>query len=88
LLVRIPGYEPSGREFSYEMLASVSPLDEQALRERLDRLVEAQVLTQNLEGQQAVYVFRHALIRDAAYDTLLRKDRYRHHRKVAETLVE
>jgi predicted ATPase/class 3 adenylate cyclase len=75
-----------GKEFSYELLQAISPLDEAKLTGALNRLVDADVLEQYLLSPQTQYSFRHALIRDAAYESLLRSKRRQYHRKVAEVL--
>ncbi|MBV8362109.1 MAG: AAA family ATPase, partial [Deltaproteobacteria bacterium] len=75
-----------GKEFSYELLRAVSPLEETRLTGALNRLVDAELLGQNLEQNRLRYSFRHALIRDAAYDSLLRSQRRQYHRKVGEVL--
>ena len=77
-----------GREFSYEVLRAISPLEETRLTGALNRLVDAELLDQNLARNQLRYSFRHALIRDAAYDSLLRSQRRQYHRRVAEVLQE
>jgi len=77
-----------GREFSYELIQTVSPLDEEALRKALTRLVEAEVLYQRGVPPQAHYVFKHALIQDAAYQSLLKSTRQRVHQQIAQTLEE
>jgi len=77
-----------GKEFSYELLRAISLLEETKLTGALNRLVDAELLDQSLEQKRLVYSFRHALIRDAAYDSLLRSQRRQYHRKVAEALQE
>jgi predicted ATPase len=61
-----------GREFSYELLQAVSPWDEGALQQGLHQLVEAEFLYQQGLPPQATYTFKHALVQDAAYQSLLR----------------
>src|SRR5262249_45113049 len=61
-----------GREFSYELLQVVSPWDEEALQRGLHQLIEAEFLYQQGVPPQATYRFKHALIQDAAYQSLLR----------------
>ncbi len=61
-----------GREFSYELLQAVSPWDEETLQRGLQQLVEAEFLYQQGLPPQATYLFKHALIQDAAYQSLLR----------------
>ena len=77
-----------GKEFTYELLQAISPLDEAKLTGALNRLVDADLLEQHLLSPQTYYSFRHALIRDAAYESLLRSKRRQYHRKVAEVLQE
>ena len=59
-----------GREFSYELLQAVSPWDEATLQRGLHQLVEAEFLYQRGLPPQATYLFKHALIQDAAYQSL------------------
>ena len=75
-----------GREFSYELLQAVSPWDEGTLRRGLHQLVEAEFLYQRGLPPQATYLFKHALIQDAAYQSLLRSTRQRHHQHIAQVL--
>ena len=75
-----------GRGFSYALLQSVAGLDEGALRSSLERLAEADILFVEGDGAQATYRFKHALIQDAAYDSLLRSRRQSLHRRAAEIL--
>jgi predicted ATPase len=75
-----------GREFSYDLIHAVSPLDDATLREELAKLVEAEVLDQLGIPPNAHYTFRQALIQDAAYQSLLKGARRRFHQNIAETL--
>lgn len=77
-----------GREFSYELLQSVSALDETSLQQALANLVEAEVLYQRGVPPQARYIFKHALIQDAAYQSLLKSERQRYHSLIAQVLEE
>jgi class 3 adenylate cyclase/predicted ATPase len=77
-----------GREFSYEVLQAVSPLDEAALQQGLWQLVEAELLYQRSLPPQATYLFKHALIQDTAYQSLLKSTRQQYHRQIAQTLEE
>jgi len=77
-----------GREFSYELLQAVSPVDEASLREALAKLVEAEVLYQRGLPPQARYLFKHALIQDAAYQSLLKSKRQQYHQQIAQVLEE
>ena len=64
-----------GRGFSYALLHSVAGLDEGVLQSALERVAEADILFVEGDGAQATYRFKHALIQDAAYDSLLRSRR-------------
>ena len=77
-----------GRGFSYSLLQSVAGLDEGALQSALERLAEADILFVEGDGAQATYRFKHALIQDAAYDSLLKSRRQALHRRAAEILCE
>ncbi len=77
-----------GRGFSYALLQSVAGLDEGALQSALERLAEADILFVEGDGAQATYRFKHALIQDAAYDSLLKSRRQAMHRRAAEILCE
>jgi predicted ATPase len=75
-----------GRNFSYELLQAVTPLDEVSLQQALARLVEAELLYQRGVPPQATYLFKHALIQDAAYQSLLRSTRQQFHQRIAQVL--
>jgi predicted ATPase len=77
-----------GREFSYRLLREVSPLDEPELQQALEAAVREELLYHRGTPPEATYLFKHAMIRDAAYQSLLRTTRQRHHRRVAETLID
>ena len=75
-----------GREFAYEMLQAIASLETVALQDGLDRLVDAELLYQRGRRPNAKYVFKHALVQDAAYQSLLRRTRQYYHRQVGELL--
>ena len=75
-----------GREFSHALLASVARKSEAELGSALDRLVQAGLLFRQGVPPQASYLFKHALVQDAAYGTLLREPRRALHARIAETL--
>ena len=75
-----------GRQFSYELLEAVSHLDTLTLQRELGRLVEAELLYQRGLPPQASYLFKHALIQDAAYQSLLKSTRQQYHQRIAEVL--
>ena len=77
-----------GRGFSYALLQSVAGLDEGALQSALERLTQADILFVGGDGAQADYRFKHALIQDAAYDSLLKSRRQALHTRAAEILRE
>jgi TOMM system kinase/cyclase fusion protein len=77
-----------GREFSYELLQAVSPVDEATLQQALARLVAAEVLYQRGLAPQVHYLFKHALIQDAAYQSLLKSTRQQYHQQIARVLEE
>jgi hypothetical protein len=75
-----------GREFSHALLAAVSRKDEGQLKSALDGLVLAGLLFRQGLPSNASYLFKHALVQDAAYGTLLREPRRALHKRIAETL--
>jgi predicted ATPase len=77
-----------GRDFSYELLAAAAPLAEPELQEALRRLVEAGLVFQRGAPPTAEYLFKHALVHDTAYSTLLRGPRQALHRRIAEALEQ
>jgi class 3 adenylate cyclase len=77
-----------GRQFSYVLLQAVSQLDEVLLQHELGRLVEAEIVYQRGVAPQSTYVFKHALIQDAAYASLLKSTRQQYHQHIAQVLEE
>ncbi len=77
-----------GREFSYELLQAVSPWNEGTLQRGLHQLVEAEFLYQQGLPPQATYLFKHALIQEAAYQSLLKSTRQQYHQHIAQVLEE
>jgi predicted ATPase len=77
-----------GREFSYTLISAVSRLSEVDLQAALDRLVASGLAFQRGTPPDAVYRFKHALVQDAAYSTLLRGKRRMLHATIAEKLTE
>ena len=75
-----------GREFSYELLQAVSLWDEGTVQRGLQQLVEAEFLYQQGLPPHATYRFKHALIQDAAYQSLLRSTRQQYHQRIAQVL--
>ena len=75
-----------GREFSHALLAAVVRKPEAELASALDRLIAAGLLFRQGVPPHATYLFKHALVQDAAYGTLLREPRRALHARIAETL--
>ena len=72
-----------GREFAYATLKALTPLDDATLQERLAQLVEAELLYQRGRPPRARYIFKHALIQDVAYASLLKSTRQHYHQQIA-----
>jgi class 3 adenylate cyclase/predicted ATPase len=75
-----------GREFAYEMLKALAAVEESTLQERLGQLVSAELLYQRGRPPRAKYMFKHALIQDAAYASLLKRTRQQYHQQIAQML--
>ena len=75
-----------GRNFAYPLLRDVSELNEPALQGLLERLADADLLFVEGAPPEASYRFKHALIQDAAYDSMLKSRRQQLHRRAAELL--
>jgi predicted ATPase/class 3 adenylate cyclase len=93
-LDRLPSAKPIaqiasvlGREFPYAWLAAITPFSEAILQQELGRLVAAGLLQQRGVAPLAVFGFKHALIKDAAYQSLVKTDRQEYHRRIADALV-
>ena len=77
-----------GREFSHPLLAAVVGKPELALHSALDRVIEAGLLFRQGAPPDAIYLFKHALVQDAAYGTLLRERRRALHARIVDALEE
>jgi class 3 adenylate cyclase/predicted ATPase len=75
-----------GREFSYSLLAAVSTLREAQLQDALMKLVAAELIFLRGVPPSAIYVFKHALVQDAAYETFVRSNRQQLHARIAYVL--
>ena len=75
-----------GREFSYRLLAAVSPMSNTALNAALAQLAAAELIFVRGEPPDSHYTFKHALVQDVAYASLLRSKRQQLHRAIAEAL--
>ena len=76
-----------GREFSYELLAAATEKSPSYLQDALTRLVEKGLIFQSGTLPQATFLFKHALVQDAAYSTLLRGARRELHARIADALL-
>jgi predicted ATPase/class 3 adenylate cyclase len=77
-----------GREFTYPLLAAVSPLPDTEVQAALNRLVAAGLVFSRGTTPEASYAFKHALVRDAAHQTLLKAQRQQLHGRIARMLEE
>ncbi len=75
-----------GREFSHELIFAVSPFEPPALQTELEKLVAAEVLVARGRAPRTHYAFKHALIQDAAYGSLVKLRRQEFHHRIAEGL--
>jgi len=75
-----------GREFDHELLAAVVSMPEAELAAALDRLVAAELVFRRGFPPAATYVFKHALVRDAAYESLLKRRRQELHARIATSI--
>ena len=75
-----------GREFSYDLVRAVTPFDETKLQAGLQQLVHAELCFQRGALPDSTYLFKHALIQDAAYQSLLFSTRQAYHHRIAEVL--
>jgi TOMM system kinase/cyclase fusion protein len=75
-----------GRTFAYDLLRAVAPLDEATLQTCLRQLVDAELLYPRGVPPQATYTFKHALIQEAAYQSLLKSTRQQYHQRIAQML--
>jgi class 3 adenylate cyclase/tetratricopeptide (TPR) repeat protein len=77
-----------GREFGYPLLAAITGMEEAGLRQGFARLVDAEIVFQRGEPPHATYTFKHALVQEAAYESLLKRTRQQIHWRVVEVLRE
>lgn len=78
----------AGRDFHYELLNAVAGLPKERLDEALDQLVRSELVFRRGEIPNAVYTFKHALVRDAAYTGLLKSRRAQMHGAIANVLEQ
>jgi predicted ATPase len=77
-----------GREFSYAVIQAVAPVEEPILQQELTKLLHAELLYQRGFPPQATYLFKHALIQEAAYQSILKSTRQQYHQRIAHLLVD
>ncbi len=77
-----------GREFSYELIAAVAPMPQTQLDDALAQLIELGLAFRRGTPPEAIYTFKHALVQDAAYDSLLRSRRRELHAKIARVIEQ
>jgi predicted ATPase len=75
-----------GREFSHALLAAVAPMSANLLGDALEQLVNSELVFRRCVPPEATYSFKHALVQDAAYQSLLRSRRQQLHARIAEAL--
>jgi class 3 adenylate cyclase len=77
-----------GREFSYELISAVAPLSKTQLDDGLTQLADSGLAFRRGTPPDAVYTFKHALVQDAAYDSLLKSRRQELHARIAKVIAE
>jgi predicted ATPase len=77
-----------GREFSHELLAAVAPMSDNEVGDALEQLVQSELVFRRGVPPEARYSFKHALVQDAAYQSLLRSRRQQLHARIAEALEQ
>jgi serine/threonine protein kinase/predicted ATPase len=75
-----------GREFNYDLLAAAAGLDESALQSELAKLLQAEILYSKGRPPQCSFIFKHALLEDALYNSMVKATRQQFHRRIAEAL--
>jgi len=75
-----------GREFSHQLVALLSPMSRSDLNNALDKLVASELVFRRGTPPEATYIFKHALVQDAAYNSMLKRDRQTIHKQIAEAL--
>jgi DNA-binding response OmpR family regulator/class 3 adenylate cyclase/predicted ATPase len=76
-----------GREFSYRLLTEVASSDEHSLQAALSQLIACQLILVRGEPPSSAYIFKHALVQEAAYVTMLRSKRQQLHSRIADALI-
>jgi predicted ATPase len=77
-----------GREFNYQLVVVLSPMSQSDLDAALEKLVASELVFRRGTPPEVTYTFKHALVQDAAYDSMLKRDRQSLHKEIAEALIE
>ncbi len=77
-----------GRTFSHELLVAISPLNDKELQDALTQLVQAELIYRRGLSPDVTYEFKHALVQEAAYQSLLKGTRQHYHQRIARVLEE
>jgi tetratricopeptide (TPR) repeat protein len=77
-----------GREFSYQLVHAVAAMGDAELGKSLDELVDSGLMHRRGSPPEATYIFKHALVQDAAYGTLVRRQRRQLHGRIASALID
>ncbi len=77
-----------GREFAYDMISALAGIEEEILQDGLGQLVADELLYQRGRPPRSRYLFKHALIQDAAYQSLLKRTRQQYHQQAAKLLED
>ena len=77
-----------GREFSYKLLAAVAPMSANRLNDALEQLVNSELVFGRGTPPDAIYTFKHALVQDAAYQSLLKSKRQQLHARIVQVLEQ
>ena len=77
-----------GREFTAEMLLAIQPHNEDIIQQGLSQLVESELLYQRGKFPKTTYIFKHALIQEAAYQSMLKNTRKKYHKQIADMLLK
>lgn len=77
-----------GRSFPHQLIAAVAPISERALHAALHQLSAADLVYRRGEPPDATYIFKHALVQDVAYESLLRSRRHQLHSRIADVLSD
>src|SRR5262249_60889661 len=77
-----------GREFSYRLLAAIAPVSGPSLQTALAQLVASELIFVRGEPPDSTYIFKHALVQDAAYATMVRSKCQQLHSRIADALTQ